>query len=158
MRSEVAQIETLGLMAAHESALAELYGTYATLFDDRQSFWSELSDDEVRHARWVAGFADEVKAGIIHVKPGRFSSVSILGSLDHVRERIDEAERGEPSVLEALAIARKFEDDLIESRYFEIFDDDAPGMKDLLKRLQAETLAHRKRVTEVWEKESAETR
>ncbi|MBN1458493.1 MAG: hypothetical protein JXA57_03090 [Armatimonadetes bacterium] len=157
MPSEVQQIETIGLMAAHESALAELYRTYATLFDDRQSFWSELADDEVRHARWVAGFADEVKAGTVHVKPGRFSSASILGSLDRVKERLQEAQNAEPSSFDALAIARKFEDDLIESHYFEIFDDDAPGMKDLLKRLQAETLAHRKRVTEAWEKERGRT-
>lgn len=157
MPSAAEQIQTLGLMAAHESALAELYRIYATLFDDRQSFWSELSDDEVHHGRWVAGFADEVKAGAIHVKPDRFSSESVLASLDQVRERLQEAQNAEPSALEALAIARKFEDDLIEGCYFEIFDDDAPGMKDLLERLQAETLAHRQRVTEAWEEECERT-
>jgi len=154
MPSERDQIETIGLMAAHESALAELYRAYATLFSDQQSFWRELADDEVRHARWVAGFADEVKAGAVYVKPGRFSSASILASLDQVRERVKEAENGEPSLLDALRIAVKLENDLIEGHYFEIFDDDAPGMKDLLRKLQAQTLSHRTRVTKAWEKES----
>jgi hypothetical protein len=151
MPSEADQIETIGLMAAHESALAELYRAYAGLFDDHHDFWTRLADDEVRHARWIAGFADGVKAGHVHVNPGRFSSESILSSLDRARKRRQEAESGEPSSLEALSIAREFEDELLESRYFEVFDEDAPELKDLLKVLEAETEMHRKRATEALE-------
>jgi hypothetical protein len=151
MPSEADQIEAIGLMAAHESALAELYRTYAGQFPEHQDFWSGLAGDEVRHARWVAGFADDVKRGTAEVNPGRFESESMLASLDAVKERRAEAQTGEPSLLDALSSAKKFEDELIESRYFEIFDEDAPELKDLLKVLKAETEVHRKRVTEALE-------
>jgi rubrerythrin len=157
MPSEASQIEAIGLMAAHESALAELYRTCARQFPEHQDFWSRLAEDEVRHARWVAGFADDVKRGTAEVNPGRFESESMLASLDAVKERRAEAQTGEPSLLDALSSAKKFEDELIESRYFEIFDEDAPGLKALLRRLQAETLVHRRRVTEAWEKKGGKT-
>ena len=158
MPSEVEQIEAIGLMAAHESALAELYRTYAGQPSGPQDLWSRLAEDEVRHARWIAGFADGVKRGTTEVNPGRFSSQSVLASLDKVRERVAEAQGGEVALLDALSAAKDFEEELIESRYFEIFQQDAPELKDLLARLQAETLAHRRRVTAAWEREDKERR
>jgi len=151
MPAEADQIHTIGLMAAHESALADLYRVYADKFVGQMEFWRQLADDEVSHARWIAGFADDVKAGTIEVDPGRFSSESILASLDQVRGHVQEVEDDDLSFLDALAAAKKFEEGLIESRYFEVFEDDAPELKELLTKLEGETEAHRKRVTEMWE-------
>jgi len=146
MPAEAAQIETIGLMAAHESALADLYRAYADKFVDQRDFWRQLADDEVRHARWIAGFADDVKAGTTAVNPGRFSSKSILASLDEVRGHVHEIEDDDLSFVDALLVAKKFEDGLIESRYFEIVEDDGPELRDLLTKLEGETNVHRGQV------------
>jgi len=157
MPSEVEQIQTLGLMAAHESALAELYRAYAKKLPGYEEFFGGLAADEVLHARMVAGFADEVKRGKVQVRPGRFSSQEILSSLDFARARVAEAERGGMSLMEALSTAKDLEDALIERKYFEIFEDDGPELTRLLERLATETEAHRRKVTEAWERERGES-
>src|SRR4030042_1818580 len=106
MPSEVEQIHTLGLMAAHESALADLYRAYAKKLPSHQDFFNSLAADEVLHARMVAGFVDDVKARKVYVKPGRFSAQSILSSLDFAKARVAEAERGGVSLVEALSTGK----------------------------------------------------
>ncbi|HUU54800.1 MAG TPA: hypothetical protein VMY87_07765 [Armatimonadota bacterium] len=157
MPSEAEQIQTLGLMAAHESALADLYRAYAKKLPSYQDFFNGLAADEVLHARMVAGFVDDVKTRKVSVKPGRFSSQSILSSLDFTKERVAEAERGGVSLMQALSTAKDLEDELIERKYFGIFEDDGPELTRLLERLAAETEAHRRKVTEAWERERGES-
>jgi rubrerythrin len=157
MPSEAEQIQTLGLMAAHESALADLYRAYAKTLPSYEDFFNGLAADEVLHARMLAGFVDDVKTRKVSVKPGRFSSQSILSSLDITKERVAEAERGEVSLMEALSTARDLEDGLIERKYFGIFEDDGPELTKLLERLAVETEAHRRKVTEAWERERGES-
>ena len=157
MPSEAEQIQTLGLMAAHESALADLYRAYAKTLPSYEDFFHGLAADEVLHARMLAGFVDDVKTRKVSVKPGRFSSQSILSSLDFTKERVAEAERGEVSLMEALSTARDLEDGLIERKYFGIFEDDGPELTKLLERLAVETEAHRRKVTEAWERERGES-
>jgi len=157
MPSEAEQIQTLGLMAAHESALADLYRAYAKKLPSYQDFFNGLAADEVLHARMVAGFVDDVKTRKVSVKPGRFSSQSILSSLDFTKERVAEAERGGVSLMQALSTAKDLEDGLIERKYFGIFEDDGPELTRLLERLAAETEAHRRKVTEAWERERGES-
>ncbi|NIR01569.1 MAG: hypothetical protein GTN78_15445, partial [Gemmatimonadales bacterium] len=61
MRAKAEQIETIGMMAAHESALADLYRAYADRLPEYAEFFRGLAADEVKHARTIAGFADDVK-------------------------------------------------------------------------------------------------
>ncbi len=152
MPAEADQIQTIGMMAAHESAVADLYRAYSRRFPERSEFFDALAEDEVRHARMIAGFADDVKAGKVQIDPGRFSAATVLSSLDLVRKRVTEAGRAEITVLDALSTAKDLEHELIEQRYFEIAEGDAPELKGLLETLAAETDEHRQRVVEAWRK------
>jgi hypothetical protein len=153
MHSPADQVETIGLMSAHESAIAELYRAYGKRFPEHKELFDGLATDEVRHARQIARFADKVRAGAVHVDAGRFSAESILASLDDMRDRMAEANEAELSFAGALSAAIKIEDALIERRYFEIFDDDTPELKELLRVLEAETEEHRQRLGTAWEGE-----
>jgi rubrerythrin len=153
MPSEREQMEILGMMSAHESALADLYRAYARGIPSHAEFFEGLVGDEVKHARMIAGFVDQVKAGTVEVNPGRFSSASVLSSLDFVRQQVVEAERGQIAAREALSMAKDLEDALIERRYFEVFGEDGPELTRLLTTLQEETEAHRRRVGEALEGE-----
>lgn len=153
MHSVVEQVEIIGMMAAHESVIAELYQAYAARFPQHAEFFRALAAEEVEHARMIVAFADKVKAHLVHVNPGRFSPQSILTSLDYLRERVKEAKEGEITAINALSTATDLEEALIERRYFEIVEDDSPELKQLLRTLATETEAHRGMVRQAWENE-----
>ena len=147
------QLQLIGLMAAHESAIAELYQRYAANFPEQRELFSQLAAEEVEHARLIAGFADEVRAATVRVNLDRFSSQAILASFDQVRERLKEAEVSTMSLLAALSIGVTIEETLIEKHCFDTFEDDSPELMRLFATLSADIAAHRDRLQQVWEEE-----
>ena len=157
MTSLADQVQTLGLMAAHESAIADLYHAYAEQFPDRRDFFQALANQEIAHARCIAGFAKEVEAARVLVNPGRFTSQSITTSLDFVEAQVRKAANPDLSLLDALATALDIEEALIERQYFRILEGDSASLKQLLQSLAAETSAHREQVRHAWEQERAKS-
>jgi len=143
MRSAAEQFETIGLMAAHESEIAELYRAYAQRFAQCREFFLRLAAEEVEHARLISGLAHKVRTGEVHISPGRFSATAILTSLDYVRQRLREAKESDLPLATALATCRDLEWGLIEKRFFDIVEEDGPEITELLRRLSDETAAHR---------------
>jgi rubrerythrin len=150
MPVEVDQVRTIGIMAAHESTIGDLYRAYARRFPERREFFEQLAEDEARHARLITSFADDVKAGRVCIDPTRFPSDTVLASLDGVRRRVAEAGREGLTLLAALSTAKDLEEELIENRYFEIAKGDAPELKGLLEALALDTEVHRRRVVDEW--------
>ena len=153
MPSKVDQIHTIGLMAAHEAGIADLYRAYAERLPEHREFLEGLADDEVGHARQIAGLAEWVKAGLVHVNPGRFNEQSILSSLDFVRERVQEVKKAGVSPLAAFATGADIENAMIEKKFFEIFESDEAALEQLLRALAAVTSLHRRKLMEALEKE-----
>lgn len=153
MRLPDEQLDVIGLMAAHEAAVADLYRAYARSFPAHRELLQSLAADEVQHARQIARFAEKVRAGLACVSPGRFSAELILTSLDHVKQRLEEAKRGGVSLVEALSTSADLENTFIEARYFEIIESDGPELKELLKTLAVDFKAHRDRLRQALERE-----
>jgi rubrerythrin len=153
VRSQAAQLEVLGLMAAHESAACDLYRTLAARFPERAELFLGLAEEEVEHARKIGGFAEQVRAGEIKVDPERFPPAAVLESLDRLRERAAQLERGDLSLADALAVAVDMENEILERSYFDVVESDGPELAELLRTLDAETRAHRERLGAAWEQE-----
>jgi rubrerythrin len=153
MPSEVDQFRTIGLLAAHESAIADLYRAYAEKLPDRREFFESLAADEVRHARQIVGFVQQVKAGSVSINPGRFDERAILASLDHVRKQVERARKTNVSLVDALSISADIEQAMIERRFFDVIEGDSGELKQLLAGLAAATAAHRARLLQALEKE-----
>lgn len=149
--SRGSQVEALGLMAAHEAAIADLYEAYAKTLPSHAEFFSELAEEERKHARTIAEFADRVRAGVVHVRADRFTADQVLDSLDALREHTARAKEGGITVAEALAVSASVEEGIIERGYLMAADDDQPELKRLLQSLAADTSEHRKRLSEVRE-------
>jgi hypothetical protein len=115
--TRIDQLETLGLLAAHEAAMADLYSALAATFPECNQLSATLVDAERDHARRITDFAAMVSAGTVSAAPTRFPAAALLASLDSIRE---EARQAPASALsEALSIAHELENRLIESRYYE---------------------------------------
>jgi len=153
MHSEVDQLHTIGLLAAYESAIADLYRAYAEKLPERREFFDRLAADEVTHARRIAGFVQGVRTGSVSIDPGRFSEETIIASLDHVRKQVEQGRKTNVSLVDALSISADIESAMIERRFFDVFEGDSGELKQLLRGLAAATEAHRARLLQALEKE-----
>ena len=148
--SRVEQLEVLGMMAAHEAAVADLYEAYARALPGHSRLFSELAEEEREHARLVAGFAEQVRKGLVQVKADRFSAEQVLQSLDLVREQTERARRGNVTRAAALGISAALEDGLVERGYLVSVEDDQPELRQLLQSLGSDTSEHRERLKQAW--------
>jgi len=153
MPSQAEQLQTIGLMAAHEAAMADLYSACAARFPDSTQLFTTLATAERDHARRLTDFAAGVRAGTVRINPGRFPHAELLNSLEFVREQVSEAQKPELTLVKALSVAYDLENALIESRYFEVVEGDSPELRNLLQRLAAELAEHRALLEEALEKE-----
>jgi hypothetical protein len=153
MSMQADQLQTIGLIAAHEAAIAELYSAYAAKFPASSDLFSQLAAAERDHARHITDFATAVRTGKVHIRTDRFAPAAFLNSLDFIREQVQEAPNPDVSLLKALSIAYDLENGLIERRYFEVVEGDPEELRDLLQRLEAETSEHRDLVRVAWDKE-----
>jgi rubrerythrin len=146
VRSKATQLEVLGLMAAHESAVCDLYRALAARFPEQVELFAGLAEEEVEHARKIGGFADQVRAGAIQVDPERFPPADVLDSLDRLQARAAQLDRGDVSLAEVLAAAVDLEEELLERSYFEVVEADTPELVELLRTLDTETRTHREKL------------
>ncbi len=151
VHSPASQVEALGLMAAHEAAIAELYQAYAEALPSHADLFTELAEEERKHARMIAEFSDRVREGVVQVKADRFTVGQVLDSLDSLREHTARAREGGITADEALAVAAEVEDSIIERGYLIAADDDQPELRRLLRSLSADTSEHRRRLRGVRE-------
>jgi rubrerythrin len=153
MPSQDDQLEAIGLIAAHENGVLDLYSAYAARFPDSADLFTSLATAERDHARRIADFAGQVRAGTVRINPGRFPHATLLNSLEFIREQVSEAQNPELTLVKALSVAHDLETGLIERCYFAVVEGDSPDLRSLLQLLAEETEDHCALLQEAWEKE-----
>ena len=143
MSARTDQLEALGVLAAHEAAMADFYSALAARFPERTDLFSTLASAERDHARRITDFAALVSAGKVRADPSRFPAAALFASLDYIREEVGRAEAPGMTLSEALFVAHELEETLIESRYYEVVEGDSAELKELVERLSRELAEHR---------------
>jgi rubrerythrin len=143
VHSRADQLQVIGLMAAHETAIADLYLACAKSFPQLADFFESLAATEQEHARSITSFATRVRAGLARIPPGRLDPQEILASLDHVQELLKQISRAAIPLDDALSKCMELEETLLEKHCFDIIESDDPDLKQLLQKLSAETAEHR---------------
>jgi rubrerythrin len=154
MQSHVEQLETIGLMAAHEEAIAQLYLACAQSFPHLADVFNGLAETEREHARSITSFAAKVRAGSARLQPDRLHPHEILTSLDHVNDLRSRIAQGAASLEDALAECTEVEETLLEKHCFDIIESDAPDLKELLQKLSDDTAEHREELRRAREQQT----
>lgn len=142
--------KTIELLAKHEEALGRLYEEYAGRFPEQHAFWLQLSEEEYQHAEWIRTLDPEVKDYSLSLSEDRFSPSLIEESLAWVTFQTGRAQKGDLSMDEALTMALDVENSLIDNKCFEVFEQDPPEFKRVLRALASATESHRQRVENAW--------
>jgi hypothetical protein len=70
----------------NEELLARLYTTYANVFPEKRTFWLDLADEELKHARMI----QEISSGNIpsvQIKANNFDIKIFQISLDYIARK-----------------------------------------------------------------------
>lgn len=142
------QPDILPKLAENEEAVGALYRVYAKRFPDHGNLWSSLADEEDEHAGWIRVLCSTARAGGLSIDRGRFRGEAIQTYLNYLSSELARVKQGETTLLNALSVTLYIEESLIESRFFEVFEADAPQLKQLLRNLESATKAHAARTRE----------
>ena len=136
------QQEMLELLAQHEEAISRLYGLYEQKFPNFKLFWRDLSEEETEHAKWIRSLLSKIQQGAISFEEGRFSKWAVKTSLANVQSYINKIGSQEISIKNALAKALDYERNMIENKFFEVFETDSAELKNVLLALKTATDKH----------------
>lgn len=143
--------QLIELLAQHERAIGRLYSLYASNLPAYRTLFEDLSRQEEGHAQLLEELGTAVSRGELCCLVDRFNPMAVRTALAYVGEQIEQCRADSYiSPKQALSVARDMENSLLESRWFEVFEGDAPKLKETLERLARETKEHRQLVQAAW--------
>lgn len=147
------QPDTIEQLAYHEELVSELYKAYARKFPDYRQFWSELADDEIKHAGWIRALRSKTEKGTRITGNDRFRMVPIPLSLRYVGNQLAHAQKEEMALIKALSIALDIEKSMVEKKFFEVLEGDSSELRDVLAALADQTRKHFEELQKAWAEE-----
>lgn len=140
------QLELIARLEDNELLIARLYSAYAEHFEEYRAFWSELAEEEKKHASMLRTLLHQAQEGSLQVREDRFDETSIKMQCDYVKVLLSKAKSGILSLEDALGQALAVEHDLTERHFFRVFEGDSPDLALILEALESSTKEHRKRL------------
>ncbi len=151
MKTELS--ERIKTCIAIESAIAEIYHSFAKLFPEEKNFWYELAMEEENHASVLLEGSRYVELGILpgYVVPKSLRKMKrTLQLIDDTRK---EMESGHMSMKEALDAAMKLELTMEESYVLEVLTSETDDeVISRLQKLLSDTKLHITKVSEYIQK------
>lgn len=143
--------DILSRLAENEEAIGVLYQEYAKRYPDYSSFWSGLAHEEEEHACWIRALCSIASETGLVIKQGRFNEAALQTYCNYLGRELANVKQGDTTLLNALAATLYIEESMIERKYFDVFEADAPELKRVLLRLAEATEVHVDRARETLE-------
>ena len=132
----------LKVLSEHEWAIARLYQAYSAHFDEYAIFWDHLAQEELKHAACLNKLRTLLKEDSAIVIVERFSIDAVRFSINYVNELIERANQPDFELINALSLAMKLEEALLEKNFFEVLSGDGQEIREALEFLGNETARH----------------
>ena len=147
MDAKEKQDEMLDLMCKNEEKVSELYMIYASKFPEYSDFWSGLAEEELGHSGVIRTlkYSDQVM-----FKEGRFEKNLIQISLKYMEDKIVEANTQNMTIADALSVAVELETNMIEQKFFVIFEGDFSELVEVFQNLEKATQDHVEKLRSLW--------
>lgn len=132
----------LKALSEHERVIARLYQAYSTRFDEYTIFWANLAQEELKHAACLNKLRTLLKEDSEIIIVERFSIDAVQFSINYVNELIEHASGADFELINALSLAMKLEEALLEKNFFEVLSGDSQETREALELLATETERH----------------
>jgi hypothetical protein len=129
-----------------ESSIGALYSAYARQFPAMATFWAALSREEESHAKVLAALEKLLDQGHVFWNVGQFAPEMLQKDAAVVEQAIDRVMSSTVSPREAVFTAVKIEASLLESRFYNVVNCDAPAFAQIARKLTKATEDHIARI------------
>ncbi|MDR3558778.1 MAG: hypothetical protein P4L62_04900 [Candidatus Pacebacteria bacterium] len=136
------QKSIITLFEENELKISQLYDMYAQALPDHKDFWEKISEEEIGHANAISDAFAVLGKKNEYFEENNFTRGIIKYVSDFVEEQIMAAVKKKPTHLEAINVALRVEQSMLEKKCFEIFIPTDDALKDVLKRLNQDTERH----------------
>jgi len=141
------QVTIIELLMKQERLLAELYRVFADSYPNLREFWSQLAQDELKHAEWVQGLLKATEKGGVHFAEGRIRIHSLNTFLGGIETLIEKARGGTGmALINAISHALDLEKSLFEKDIFGHFDPGSEKAQKVLTLLRQQTALHLEKI------------
>lgn len=135
-------------LAKHEEALSALYAGFADAYPQVEGLWRTLSREEHGHAKLLRSLTDKVEDLQSFIDARRFELDEVSEETTRLLVIVKAAPSGAIPLQEALRMALKFEDGMIDGQIFVVSADDSPAVAKVLGTLKEQTERHRAHLKE----------
>lgn len=147
--------DVLELMRSYELLLKDLYKLFADKIPTEKDFWMKLSEEENKHAYWLEVLGVNMQKQELSLNgDSRFNLPLIKSSIEHVKEAVEDFNKIELNLFDALIFAKDIENSMIEKKFFEVFYGINDDFDRVMKLLKEETEKHSERIEEKLEETS----
>lgn len=141
--------DVLELMRSYELLLKDLYQLFADKIPTEKEFWMKLSEEENKHAYWLEVLGMNMQKQELSLNgDSRFNLPLIKSSIEHVKEAVEDFDRIELNLFDALIFAKDIENSMIEKKFFEVFYGINDDFDRVMRLLKEETERHSERIKE----------
>jgi hypothetical protein len=130
----------LSLFENNELLISQLYDIYSEMFPRQKDFWSKLSGEEIAHAEEISQM-DTGSTADSFVE-NKFSRGVVKYVTDFVEQQIEIARTKKLSSIEAINIALRIEQSILEKKCFDMFAPTDATLKEVLDKLNRDTDRH----------------
>lgn len=143
-----AQAKILQGLIECEEVIQQLYEDYSKTVPTMTAFWIRLAREEKQHAAMLRTLHRFLKKGHLFSNIGRFSETAIEPIMKLVADARIEAASGRVSAHQAVQVALRIETSLIDSRFYDVVESDAPEFKHIAQTLSHATAIHTEQIRE----------
>lgn len=141
--------DVLELMRNYELLLKDLYLLFADKIPTEKEFWMKLSEEENKHAYWLEVLGMNMQKQELSLNgDSRFNLPLIKSSIEHIKEVLEDFNKMELNLFDALVFAKDVENSMIEKKFFEVFYGINDDFDRVMRLLKEETEKHSERIEE----------
>ena len=145
-------LEAMEALADNEVVISRIYTLFSERFPEHRDFWAEMAREELQHADMIRSLLPDVKDGTVRLDSKGLDETSIGMFRDYLKASLARAKEQDIQLKDAFETALAIEHDLIERRFFDLFEVDAEELALILEGLASATREHHRRLVNAVEK------
>ena len=137
------QKEILEKLAMVEDVIGVIYTVFADSLSEAEHVWRRLAHEEHGHAATVRSLLKYLDEGHIFYDLGRFKGNRLNACIERLQSALQQARTHDLTRRYCIQMALELEEVLLENRFYETVESDAPEFKHLATAMLASIERHR---------------